>query len=417
MPQQIINIGAVANDGTGDTWRDAMDKANDNFTELYELSEFQHRVVVNELADFPAPVSNVITLAPETQYLIANDIALGDNRFVLSDLTSVTGIESISVDISSTTTGDLFTGTNVTARVSDLTLSCPNGRIFNWSETTGKVFRANDLSITACNKVALFTGTTGVIRFTNVSPSSITSDGIQFSGNFRSFLYDVSASAINAGALFNLGSATFDSFIIETILVTLNGTSNLLSGATASANINSGGNGLVSRMRISGTGTPLVNITVSDARWEFRGNDDLPDTRPDGLLSMQSNATTTTISVAGTYVLVAGTWVVERTSQMTGTTGGRLTYNGGKDATLPITFSCTVEPASGVNKSISIRVAKNGTTIANSTRTVSADAGAPVNVSAIWQDSLSTNDFIEVFVTNNTDTIAVLVSSAIARIN
>ena len=36
MVQQTINIGAVANDRTGDTWREAMDKANDNFDELFD---------------------------------------------------------------------------------------------------------------------------------------------------------------------------------------------------------------------------------------------------------------------------------------------------------------------------------------------------------------------------------------------
>ncbi len=35
MAQQTIDIGAVPNDGTGDPLRDAFDKANDNFTELY----------------------------------------------------------------------------------------------------------------------------------------------------------------------------------------------------------------------------------------------------------------------------------------------------------------------------------------------------------------------------------------------
>jgi len=35
MPQQIINIGTTENDGTGDPLRDAFDKCNDNFTELY----------------------------------------------------------------------------------------------------------------------------------------------------------------------------------------------------------------------------------------------------------------------------------------------------------------------------------------------------------------------------------------------
>lgn len=35
MAKQTINIGTVANDGTGDPLRSAFDKANDNFTELY----------------------------------------------------------------------------------------------------------------------------------------------------------------------------------------------------------------------------------------------------------------------------------------------------------------------------------------------------------------------------------------------
>lgn len=35
MAKQTIGIGSVANDGTGDPFRDAFDKCNDNFNELY----------------------------------------------------------------------------------------------------------------------------------------------------------------------------------------------------------------------------------------------------------------------------------------------------------------------------------------------------------------------------------------------
>jgi hypothetical protein len=38
MAKQILDIGTTANDGTGDALRDAMDKCNDNFTELYDAS-------------------------------------------------------------------------------------------------------------------------------------------------------------------------------------------------------------------------------------------------------------------------------------------------------------------------------------------------------------------------------------------
>ena len=37
MSKQTINIGTTANDGTGDTLRDAMGITNDNFTELYNI--------------------------------------------------------------------------------------------------------------------------------------------------------------------------------------------------------------------------------------------------------------------------------------------------------------------------------------------------------------------------------------------
>ena len=42
MAQQTINVGATANDGTGDGLRNAYIKCNDNFDELY--SRFQDSV-------------------------------------------------------------------------------------------------------------------------------------------------------------------------------------------------------------------------------------------------------------------------------------------------------------------------------------------------------------------------------------
>ena len=40
MTQLILNVGANANDGTGDTLRDAMIKVNTNFTEIYASPGF-----------------------------------------------------------------------------------------------------------------------------------------------------------------------------------------------------------------------------------------------------------------------------------------------------------------------------------------------------------------------------------------
>ena len=40
MTQLVLNVGSNANDGTGDTLRDAMIKVNTNFTEIYSSPGF-----------------------------------------------------------------------------------------------------------------------------------------------------------------------------------------------------------------------------------------------------------------------------------------------------------------------------------------------------------------------------------------
>ena len=40
MAQLVLNVGSNANDGTGDTLRDAMIKVNTNFTEVYGSAGF-----------------------------------------------------------------------------------------------------------------------------------------------------------------------------------------------------------------------------------------------------------------------------------------------------------------------------------------------------------------------------------------
>ena len=40
MAKQTVNIGAAANDGTGDPIRDAFDKLNQNFDEVSSISSY-----------------------------------------------------------------------------------------------------------------------------------------------------------------------------------------------------------------------------------------------------------------------------------------------------------------------------------------------------------------------------------------
>lgn len=375
-----------------------------------------NQVLINAKSDFPAAVSGVITLLADTQYVIGADINLGSDVFAMADLTCLTGNESVLTTLTSTSTGDLFTMSDATVSINNLTIDIPNGRMFNFTDTASRILRCQELVVN-CDRWGTFISTSdSIIRFNNCA-GSIATDGLTFVGDFRNLFWDTSAITIAAGSIFDLGTATFDSILIDVVVANLNGSSVALTGATGSANINTGGIGSLTRLVNGVTGTPLAGITPDDARWEFSGNDSIRDTRPDGLLSMQGNATATVIATQSVYVLVAGVWTVEDTSQFTGTAAGRLTYNGTKDIKQPITFSCSIEPVTGGSTNLSMRVAINGAVIAASEQDVRTSSGTPVNITLIWQSVLSTGDYVEVWVANDDNTNNVLVSSAIARMN
>ena len=413
MAQQNIVIG-VENAKTGDTLFSAFTKTQANFTELFSASTIVRRVVVNTIADLPAAVGSVITLAANTLYLQANDIDLSTTRLVFGSNTVYSGLNSLVVTLSYVGTLPLFTLANISGTVKNLNVTHLNAPLFSYSDSSGNTLRVSDVSYSG-SSIGTFGGTSSGMRLTNFSGST-TSNGMQFTGDWRVFLFEPSLSTIAAGSLINFASATFDAISIsETFLNYVAGTF-YISGALSSANINTGGFASITASNLKGAGTPLQQITPDDARFGFVNNNAIRDTRPDGLLSLQGN-TVATVTGASTAVLVAGAWVVGPVGQFTGTTAGRLTYIGGKDARLPVTFSVSIAPTLSTGIAMSAYVAVNGTKVTASRRQGTASAGGPTSITIPWQHTFSTNDYVEVFVENNTNATDLLVSTAIARVN
>jgi len=110
MAKQTINIGSSPNDGTGDPLRDAMDKTNDNFTELYNGAGgvADGAVTTAKLADDAVDSAKITDGAIDTVHIADDNITFAklENRYtVLSALGSGT---SFSLDFSAATT---FTAT------------------------------------------------------------------------------------------------------------------------------------------------------------------------------------------------------------------------------------------------------------------------------------------------------------------
>jgi hypothetical protein len=371
-------------------------------------------------SELPAPAAGVITLAPGVEYVLGDNFSLGTDRIVMGADTVYRGLDENVITNTYTGTGIMFTAEDVSCRLKGFTAACTSGTFISAKNTAGNEGTSNVI----LDNVDVDADTLGSIENLNIFAffrcafNTITTDGFTFVGSAGNVVTSNDCVIIQtAGDFLDLGVATFLSFDVNNYLMIGAGGTGFLKGAAGSANIRTGGLGRVIRGRNFGSETILSGISVDDALWDFQLNDNIADTRPDGLLSLQGNATNTVIAVAGTGVLVAGTWAVERASQMTGTTAGRLTYDGGKNATLPTTSSVSVAPVSGGTIEVSAEVAINGSVIANSKRTGSTSAGNPVSITMPWQAVFSTTNFVEIFVTNEDSTVDLLVSSAIHRVN
>jgi len=118
MAKQVINIGSVANDGTGDPLRTAFDKVNDNFTELYNDDTGD----VNQVTG-----TGGITASPTTGDVVVN---LDDDSITYAKL----GVEFTSTEalgsVSTTATLDFNTDQVFTATMTaNTTFSFSNANI------------------------------------------------------------------------------------------------------------------------------------------------------------------------------------------------------------------------------------------------------------------------------------------------
>ena len=134
-------------------------------------------------------------------------------------------------------------------------------------------------------------------------------------------------------------------------------------------------------------------------------------------VTMQSNATATTIATQGTAVKVSGTWVVQIASNFTGDTTGRLTYNGSTEEVVSAHVSTTFSHAGGGTDDLAVYIAKNGSVITASKLVRAVTGSNKGNVSTFFNVSMSAADYLEVFVANDSDTSDITVSDCIFMVS
>jgi len=152
MARKVIDVGAVGNDGTGDSVRDSFRKVNDNFRELYSSLGLGDRLTFINLDDTPSTfVGNenaVLSVNPTTDGLIFRQLTGGegitiDNTTEANQIILNAEFSSIASDPSPQLGGDLSvsSGGN-TYRILDLLTPTQSHEAANKEYTDTKIARA-----------------------------------------------------------------------------------------------------------------------------------------------------------------------------------------------------------------------------------------------------------------------------------
>jgi hypothetical protein len=418
MAQQTINVGTVANDGTGDTWRAALVKTNANFDELYLSVGANPTVYVTQESDFPTQDATTITLESQTRYYITAAFSTA-KHFVPQNGAVFESISTLGPTVTYTGTGSMFVWTDADFIIRNCRLDHPSAQGYSMTDSVGGTYTFLSDNVRHLSGTKFGTFNDPAIVLIQVGAAFNMNDGASFTG---------SNIAINSWDKFGFtsSSATFKGIDLGTSIAQTTEFRDFnasapagaygISGAASNANIPSGKIAMVTACEFSGGMTDLENITVDDIRWSFRGNSPTQDTFPDALLSFNGNATETVISASNTPVIVNATWTVVSTSHFTGTTGGRATYNGVKDLPSPIDVSVGLISSGGGAIDVTVYLAKNGSVITNSAASISISGSNQAYVSVPWQESITTSDYYEIYVENNTNTTNIIVESAKLRI-
>ena len=374
-------------------------------------------VIISELSDFPAPVSGQTIGEDDTDYFLVNDIT-NPNEFVCGNNSVFRAADSAVITYEYTGVGTAFVCADGDAKLTKFKLIAATGTAIDVSSVSGNnVFQMIDMTVEECDIAGSVTNM-GALQITDVAWNDIKTDGISYVDPTGIFICQNNLIFLNGGTFLDLGTSTFNGFNFLNSFVAMAGGTTMISGLTASGNINSGQLGVVSNIQNIGvSGTALSGVDPDDARWNFTLNSDIPDTRPDALISLTNNATATTIASSNTPVKLAGTWNLERSAQFTTDTTGRATYNGEKNAVLPITMSFTAIMASGGTDSITFYVAINGSIVVNSGASNDHNSSTAGRTTMPWQYEFTPGDFVEAWVENNSDTTDVLVTDAAIVVN
>lgn len=359
-------------------------------------------VFIEDLADFPAPLAGeegVIRLADETAYMIGtNSVDIGTNRFITGTNTVIRGVNQITSTMIYTGTGDLFTSENTTLSLVDIrVIALTANKVFNFSSPADPV---GSLLLASFTMIAPSFGTLDnffALNMVQVALLGMTS-GIVFSGSNAAVALFDSNIVMTTGIFLDLGTATFNLMDYRDNLVTLIG-GTFLKGAASSANINTGGFGLLRNTFVNNFGgTILDTVTSGDVLWQVNNFTDLRDSKTIGSFVVTDNSTVTTMTVQDQWedVNFSGLATIgsnnERFTLFSATTG-ELTHIGVPEFIGEFIFTAQVD-SSGPSQVYELRIVIDGSVTVDAVQMGLEIQSSDMNITFISPAKLDTGQKI-----------------------
>ena len=368
-------------------------------------------IFVNSKSDFPAAVSGVITLAANVTYFITTTVDLTGDRLVGSQNTTIIGGSSENCFLISTglnaNTALLSSAWSIPMR----SISITHGTALNL-DATGNANQAIDwfgVNFTNCATVGLVKSYSNFIM---TDCALLNSANFTFDGTMGTVGFDQCLFSGIAGQT----TLNFPSTLTITRRVRVIYSSFVAFGGATAINVSTSAvipveSYILITVNFSGGATYVAGVQHDDNKALFQNCKGISNTAEVGQMYFTNNATENPIVTQGVFEKIEGTTTASPENEKFSHTNNRLTYTGGITREFVITASCSANSVTTPAANITVRIAKNGVTIAESeSQATTSSAGRNENFFCQALVQLAQNDFIELFIANNTSANNLLVT-------
>jgi hypothetical protein len=361
-------------------------------------------IFVNSKDDLPTAVAGVITLADNVTYFITTTIDLTGDRLVCGNNTVLIGGSSENCFLIST---GLSASTALITSVYSLpmrNLSITHGTALNL-DGTGNATAAIDwfgVNFTNCATVGTIKTYSNFIMSdcALLSSANMTFDGTIGTVGFQQCLF----SGIAGQTTLNFPSTLTITRRIRAIyssFVAFGGATAINVAVAAVIPVESY---ILDTINFSGGATYVSGVTHTDNKALFQNCKGISNSAEIAQMYFTNNTTQNNIATQNVFELIAGTTTAAAINSKFTHTTGRLTYTGGLTRNFAISAAASAYSVSTATVTILVRIAKNGTTLAESESQATTSA-IQRNENFFSQTfvELAPNDFIEVYITNATN--------------